>query len=170
MLALAPAERRLDGNLVFHRLDAGAFMAAVAKWRMAGAAAGAPPVDAGFDFQDQRLGVTDNRFFGHGRKPAKPLRRWRAANRGGLSFESVRRDLILVTENGDRPLLWKRLFDLSRKRHRATAELRITVHRNLAHKSGTQPKRKQRGGSGNEESDFHQKAEEGRKVYDKLSR
>lgn len=65
MLALAEPECLLFLDLDFHRLEAGAFVRAVAKWRMTGAPAGAPPMDPGIHLQCKRFGVANDRVSSH---------------------------------------------------------------------------------------------------------
>jgi hypothetical protein len=67
LFALAPPDGGFFGDLEFHRLEAGAFVGAVAKRLFGGPTAGAPPVRSGFDFEGKGLGITDYRFFGHAR-------------------------------------------------------------------------------------------------------
>lgn len=65
VLALAPPHGFLFRHFVFHRLQAGAPMRAIAKGRMARPAARTPPMHASLHFKCQRLGVTDPWFFTH---------------------------------------------------------------------------------------------------------
>lgn len=63
--ALTPADRNFLRRHEFHRLQARAFMRAVAKRRMSGSAAGTPKMHAGLHFEDQRLVVTGDRLLRH---------------------------------------------------------------------------------------------------------
>lgn len=65
VFALAPPDRFLFCDFEFHWLHTAAFVRAITKRLMGGAAAGTPPMDACFYFECERLCVTDNWFFGH---------------------------------------------------------------------------------------------------------
>ena len=66
VFALAPPDGFLLGDFEFHRLQAGAFVRAIAERLMRGTTARTPPMRASFDFQSQRLRIANNRFFRHG--------------------------------------------------------------------------------------------------------
>lgn len=64
-LALAPPDGLSLQHLVFHGLQAGAFVGAVAKRWMAGSSAGAPPVNSGLDFERQWFEIANDRIGRH---------------------------------------------------------------------------------------------------------
>ena len=67
LFALAPPHGFFLGNFELHRLHAGSLVSSVTKRLMRGTPAGTPPMGAGLHFKGQRLGIANDRFFGHGR-------------------------------------------------------------------------------------------------------
>jgi len=65
LLAQAPPHGGFLRGLEFHRLQAGAFVRAIAKRLLGSAAASTPPIGSGFDFEGKRFGITDDWFFRH---------------------------------------------------------------------------------------------------------
>ena len=65
LLALAPPHGGFLRGLKFHRLQAGAFVRAIAKGLLGSATASAPPIGSSLDFEGQRFVITDNRYFRH---------------------------------------------------------------------------------------------------------
>ena len=63
--ALAPTDGGSLRRHEFHRLQACAFMRAIAERRVSGSPAGTPEMHAGLDFEDQRLAVTGDWLFRH---------------------------------------------------------------------------------------------------------
>jgi hypothetical protein len=68
MLTLAPPDLLALRHLVFHRLNTGAFMRAIAKRRMARATTSTPPMHTRINFKTQRFRITNNRLFWHAAK------------------------------------------------------------------------------------------------------
>ena len=66
VLALAPPDGSFFRDFVFHRLEAGAFVGAIAEGLVRRAPAGAPPIGACFHFESHRFPVANDRLFGHG--------------------------------------------------------------------------------------------------------
>jgi len=67
MFALAPPHGFLLGHLVFHRLEACAFVGTITERLAGGTPTGTPPISAGFHFKRQRFRVTNDCFFRHTR-------------------------------------------------------------------------------------------------------
>ena len=66
VLALAPPDGGFFCDFVFHRLQAGAFVGAIAEGLVRRAPAGAPPIGACFHFESHWFSVATDRLFGHG--------------------------------------------------------------------------------------------------------
>ena len=145
--ALAPAHGHRRGGDELHRLKSRAFMRAIAKRRMRRAAARAPKMHAGLDFEDQRFVITGDRPFRH----VSLLADFR--HRLGLLFLHRKQRLGRIL---------RRVIG-GRDRHRPTPESGIEFRRNATEVSDRQPGSEESSGCTNEERGFHAGGKEARK-------
>lgn len=130
--ALAKPESFFLGNLDFHRLQAGALVRAVTERLVGGTPAGAPPIDAGIDFQGQRLGIANDWFFSHAAEAARPKGSLRDGKSRGVG----------LSDGGQ---LMRGLLCRSPAMHHVFFKFGIALHRNLGDEGHRQPSAKNEG-------------------------